>query len=690
MTFDVPNAKITVADSDTLMLEETCEFSAAVPTVVVLPAKAAGLTLTVTADGRMLMTFTCPALTTAKIPPLTEDMPDPNGLKTAQALYLEGVHIGQYRDPKIKPDYCWKKALQRDPGHIPSLLAMGEWEYRRGLYTEAESYTARGIDELTKYNKQPESGKAYYQMGLILSRMYRLDEAYEFFRKSAWNYDYKSAALTKAAEIAGQWQDHERMASLAADALRCNADNNLAGVYLQIARLKEGKTAEAEHGLTELLRRDPLDALASYIYAEYFGKTEEFYRGLHSDPSRTCMDIAEDLWNCGCDTEAKALLNGVTAPSTMLNYMRGEKNIGITGVYPSMLCELEVLQKTVAACPQDAQAHDLLGCILYHYRRYEEAAEHFQTALDCEPNDYLAYRNLAVAFYSHLGKRDEALQLLKQSLRLCPENRQLIFECVYVMAKNGVTPSERIAFILEYTGPDRKWDTLLELARAYNQAGQYENALELMLSYDFVPCEGGEHAVAEQYMTALHSMGRRALEEDKAEDALKLFKRAQILPESLGSGIWNIVLLVPHQYYEGLCLEKLGRTQEAYALYDKILSLIVDYFTDMHVPSLPYYKALCCIRRGNRLQARAILDEAEKKWKRNIRTEDAGFFSTTPFFIPYIDDAPRMRRAYYSYLLSLVCEAMGKKTEAAQYRAECAKADPYMLRYYAGSSEGTL
>ena len=150
--------------------------------------------------------------------------------------------------------------MQRDPDHIPSLIGMGEWEYRRGRFKEAESYTVRAVSELTKYNKQPESGKVYYLMGLILCRMHRNDEAYEYFRKAAWNYDYKSAALTKAAGIAGRRQDYELMASLAAEALRCNCDNNLADVYLQVARLKTGKTEEAKQGLLELLGRDPLDS----------------------------------------------------------------------------------------------------------------------------------------------------------------------------------------------------------------------------------------------------------------------------------------------------------------------------------------------------------------------------------------------------------------------------------------------
>ena len=211
-----------------------------------------------------------------------------------------------------------------------------------------------------------------------------------------------------------------------------------------------------------------------------------------------------------------------------------------------------------------------------------------------------------------------------------------------------------------------------------------------MLSHEFVPYESGEHAVAEQYMFALHQMGRAALKENRPEDALELFRRAQNLPENLGSGIWNIALLVPHQYYEALCLEKLGQIEQAQKLYDHILSLTVDYFTDMCLPALPYYQALCYNKRDNRFGAMAVLDQAEQKYRQNICKEDPGFFSTTPFFISYVDTPSRMRRAHYSYLLSLVYSAMGNKAEAAHYRKESEHADPYPLRYYADDAEGSI
>ena len=53
-----------------------------------------------------------------------------------------------------------------------------------------------------------------------------------------------------------------------------------------------------------------------------------------------------------------------------------------------------------------------------------------------------------------------------------------------------------------------------------------------MLSHNFVPCEGGEHAIADQYLNAFMAIGRKKLNCGNTEKALEAFKKGQILPHS--------------------------------------------------------------------------------------------------------------------------------------------------------------
>lgn len=137
------------------------------------------------------------------------------------------------------------------------------------------------------------------------------------------------------------------------------------------------------------------------------------------------------------------------------------------------------------------------------------------------------WRNLAIAHYSHCDQREEALSLLKKALALDSANDQIVYETVLVMAKLGVAAEERLAFLESHASKDiLRDDIVIEWARALNQAEQPEAALEL-LKHEFASCEGGEHAVAEQYLIALHQLGRRAMQEENHIAAIEFFQQAQ-------------------------------------------------------------------------------------------------------------------------------------------------------------------
>ena len=48
-----------------------------------------------------------------------------------------------------------------------------------------------------------------------------------------------------------------------------------------------------------------------------------------------------------------------------------------------------------------------------------------------------------------------------------------------------------------------------------------EEALKVLLSHAFVPCEGGEHAIADQYMFAYLVKGKNTLESGNVEEAIE-------------------------------------------------------------------------------------------------------------------------------------------------------------------------
>ena len=639
--------------------------------------------ITVTAGGVTLMDYTAKQYEPYHIPAPREDAPNFKDIKTAQELYLEGLHVKQYRDPAIRPDSFWREALQRDSEYVPALLAMAEYKYQNAFYAEALEYAQKAVKVLSRCNERHKSGYAYYLTGLILLACGERDNAYDAFYKASWNMDSYSAAMTQIAAIDGCRNDWRKMREHSENALRYNTENPLAGVYLAIAHLKSGKPAQCAEILDGILGADPLNHLARYT-KRLCGGTEDFFAQLRSDPEQTCMDVAFDLMQCGCFEEAEALLKSVKEPSAMLCYVLGDDKQAINGeirVFPFRHQEIRVLRHACERHPDDGRAAYLLGCALYAKGHYEEGAALFERASQSGPDRAFAYRNLAIAAYSHLGQKDKTPELLSKALELEPENDQLVFETAYVMGKLGVPAQQRIDFIKEHEAALQRDDVCLELVRAYNLGGMPEKTLELMNGHAFVPCEGGEHAVAEQYMSAYYLIGRNSLKQGEYEKAAKALQQAQILPENLGAGLWNECKTVPHKYYLAQALEQMGKQKEAKEIYEYILVLTVDYFSNMHLPELPYYQAMASRKLGRGLQGRAIMDTYLKQWETAIGKEDPGYFGTTPFFLSYCDDAKTARTSYFSYLLGYANRYMGNAQASQKYFAAARSLDPLNLSY---------
>ena len=179
------------------------------------------------------------------------------------------------------------------------------------------------------------------------------------------------------------------------------------------------------------------------------------------------------------------------------------------------------------------------------------------------------------------------------------------------------------------------------------------------MNHAFVPCEGGEHAIADQYLFAHLVIGRRELANGNTEKALEAFRNGQILPQNLGAGIWNHCKLVPLKYFEAICLEKLGNKAEADALFRYIATIEIEYFSNMHLKELPYYQACAWRHLGENLKGQQRITRYRREWSGIAKTVDNGFFSTTPFFISFMDDPRKMRMAQYEYLMSLCYAYMG-------------------------------
>jgi len=653
-------------------------------------------------NGNKIIDFKEDKLKDTGIPDPNDDIPCPGKIKSAQDLYLAGVHLAQYHDPKTLPEPYWLEALKRDSEFIPVLLALGDFYYQKGFFQKSLGYLNKAKSLQTSYNPNPKEGTVFYLLGLVFLEINAIGRAYDCFHKATWNEACYSRSMTMIACIDGVRGDFSYMLEHSEAAIRNQKENPLAGVLAAAAENRLGLFDDSIERLESILKIDPLNHLARYLHISFSNQPiQSFYKNLKSSHSQTCLDLAFDLISSGLKTEAIKLLEGLLSEnikvSPMVLYTLGmlydedgqtEKagelykcayKSEIICTFPFRLHELKVLRYVLNKNPEDDKALNLLGCLLYDKGHFDEASRCWEKCIKINDQLYMPYRNLAVAYYSHLNRKDESLPLLQKALSFKPGDKQLIFELSHVMKLAGISAKERIKFLKSNCSTTLRDDIYLELACAFNQAEKPIKALELLKTHTFVPCEGGEHAVAKQYMFAHYSLGRDMLKKGNFKNALYHFQKAQNLPDNLGAGLWNEVMLVPHQYYEAYCLEQLNRNDEANNIYSHIIALSVDYFSNVYLSSLPYYQACAMNRTNDNIKGKKLIKHYLDGWEKAQEEKDAGYFKTTPFFISYCEEAKYMRIAYYKYLTGLARLYLGKVEMAIKDFQESYSYDPSNL-----------
>ncbi|MCI6377020.1 MAG: DUF5107 domain-containing protein [Clostridiales bacterium] len=608
--------------------------------------------------------------------PLTLD-PHPDNLKTVQELYLQGVHKDQYRNPQIEPDVYYEEALRRDPNHIPSLIALGEYKYRHGYFAEAKKLLEKAIANEHLYNQRYQDGEAEYLLGLVLDAMGETDRAYGMFYSAAWSGYTVSKAMSKLAAIDGRRKDYNSMLAHAVTALEASARHPIASAYAALAQWKLGNLQDAMRFIDKAIRYDPLNDLAVYVKLLLQNKeVGELEAASRSDFGQTALDIAFDLADGGFVEEAFNLLtsiNNVTTPMVGYTAAYLAEQLGRDGAalrkqaalqevktaYPYRLEEIRVLKAAVGN-EKDAAARNLLACALYDKGHFACASQLWREAHALDAKNAAYARNLAVACFSHMKCKEEALRLLVEAMELEPQNDQLKLEYLYAATKLGAPGAERLRVIKEHPLFGKPVDDyVLEHAKAYCVAGRYEEARKVMMAHDFVPAEGGEIAIIDLYFTIMLHLGREAMKTGDLEKALALFESALELPENLHAGLWFETAQTPLYYYQAVVLEKLGRAEESKAMYEKCL-----YHRLPTKPDMPFYYASAMRKLGREVEARILLSKVTAMQEERSQLPAIGWEDTVAAFNPFVNNPQEQRDGMVAYQLAGIRKYVGDQEGA--------------------------
>lgn len=679
----INNAKIVVKDGDRVVFETTTDIPCYdVLTLCNVDAKV-GLSINISVGVVNYFSYEIKDHSGREIPEPRRELPYFKEVNTAEELYLEGLHVEQYRAPEYSAEQCYLEALKRDSEFAPAQMALAELYLKNDNPVLALEYANAAEKSLSRFNIRHESGKAYYLKGLALLALGKIDEGYNYLFKASWCYDYKSPAMLSIGLIDIRRKDYVKAIEHLTESMYGNGRSVVAEAFLGYAEYLLGNKAKAETVWASAIEKDKLNLYAYAFRAITTGDYKSFSDLVDTDINQVALDISELLAEAGLYSEITALLEGikeyrplVAMTDIILAVVNGKKpeNAPVGIAFPSRMFEKHMLEKLLEIDSENNYARYLYGCLLYGKGNFEAGIEQFEKIVAAEDN-YRALRNLSMGYYSHRNNKAKALELMKKAAALAPKTeKQITFECAHLMAKVGVDAEEIASFILS-RGLNRD-ELVVELARAYNHAGKPDMALDALLARNFVACEGGEHYIADEYMFAHYLKGKDAYLKGDYEGALAIFRSAQILPESLGSGLWNSIKKVPYQYFEAKCLEKLGKNDEATAIYRHFCTYKFDFFTDMYLYTFAYYAARALEALGKKDEADKLIKDRFNAWSAECGRETLGYFGTTPFFMGYIDEAVSAKKLHYSYPLYLFARYLGN--DANEYKETFSK-DGYGL-----------
>jgi tetratricopeptide (TPR) repeat protein len=495
------------------------------------------------------------------IPPPASAAKLPAGIETIEELFLNGLHLEQYRHATFNPADYYEEALHRTPGDVRCNNAMGLLLLRRGQFAKAEPYFRKAITTLTTRNPNPYDGEPYYNLGWSLLMQGKNNEAYEAFYKATWNDAWQHSGFQMLARLAARKHDYALALAHINKSLVRNYHSHTAR-HLKTAILRKlNKKDEALPLITASMEIDRFNNGCLFELYLLNGQPSslEKMKTLIRDNLNNYLELSLDYAHAGFYEEALAIMNiyaeGTISLSPLAYYYMGwfaeqvndEKQRSHycklatqqqpDGCFPNKIEEIVILQSAIKYNTADAIAYYALGNLWYDKRQYAEAISCWQQCVVADDKFATAYRNLALAFYNKLKETEKALTYMQKAFTLDTSDARVLMELDQLYKITGKGFSARFDFLNQYPALVNERDDLyLEKVTLLNNLGEYEKAKELLAARKFHPWEGGEGKVVGQFLLCHTELAKRGILAGRFKEAIDLLEATRQYPENLGEG----------------------------------------------------------------------------------------------------------------------------------------------------------
>jgi len=648
------------------------------------------LTLQILEDAAVLLAYTPLPYEKPNIPAPATPAPAPEEIASIEELYLNGLHLEQYRHATYSAEPYYLEALRRDPGDSRCNNALGTLYYRRGNFAQAETYFRAATQRLTLRNPNPYDGEPHFNLGLALKMQGHYNEAYAAFHKAVWNAAWQDSGYFELARLASRDGKFSQALDHLESSLSRNGNHHQAR-HLKIALLRRMGQVESARLETALsLKKDPLEYGALWEQFLLDGNPE--FERLVRTGSTVYMELALDYLHAGLFDDAISLLKPLASEQPMAAYtlawvlsMAGDEQdsqamyqqaAGLSPDYcfPNRLEDILILQAAIAANPHDARAPYYLGNFWYAHRRYGEAIACWEKSVALDPNFATVQRNLGLAYYNQQGGATKSLQCYQNAFALNRSDARVFFELDQLHKRLSFPPAKRLRLLQEHPEliPQRD-DLTIEYITLLNLLGRPAEAFQALMARNFHPWEGGEGKVTGQYVTSLVEMARELLAKGVVNDAIQYLQRACIYPHNLGEGKLYGARENNIDYFLGCAYEQIGEMQTALEYYQRASTGISEpnsamYYNDQP-PDMIFYQGLALQKLHRREAAhevfRRLVDYGIAHLHDKIKMDY--FAVSLPDFLVFDVDLNARHRLHCHYMLALGYLGLGESAKSQEH-----------------------
>lgn len=660
-------------------------------------------------NGKVLVSWSPSSDTVEHIPEAAKAAKEPREIETIESLYLNGLHLEQYRHATFNPTDYYLEALRRAPGDVRSNNAMGLWFMRRGKFEEALVYFETAIKTLTDRNPNPYNGEPYFNKGVVLNYLGRKDDAYSAFFKSCWNHSWQGAGYFNLAQIDCSRDNLDKALEMVDKALVKNWHNHKARHLKVIILRKLGFKDEALGLVEDSLKIDHFNF--GVFYEKYLlsqdVKVLESFTNIVRDYEHNYIEFALDYAQAGQFETAIELLGRVAEAKTtypmvcyFLGYFHQQKEdlVGADKWYkkaqkmskdycfPSRLEEVIALKTAIDFDNNDAKAPYYLGNFWYASKQYEEAQKYWEKSIELDKGNAICHRNLALLYYNKRTQKNLARHHLEFAFALDSDDARLMMELDQLYKKTNVPLDDRLKLLesnLDLT--ESRDDLYLERIALHNLKGNYRVALELLESRKFHPWEGGEGKVPFQHIHTHVELAKESLKKGKSKDAITHLENAQIYPVNLGEGKLFGAQENDIFYWLGCAYEQLGNMEKAKVAWQKATEGLSDpspaiFYNDQQ-PDKIFYQGLALLKLGSKKEAENRFEKLMEYGREHMNdVVKLDYFAISlPDLLIWEEDLQVRNRIHCHYLIGLGALGLKDVFKAANSFAEIEKLDLYHL-----------